>query len=533
MPVNCSARLLPYERTGSFSGLVLDYLKGGEEVRPLFSHEVSLDGIRNAIKAREVVPVDRPLLHDVFSSLYADQATPAQQKNIEAILSTSTFTICTAHQPNIFSGYLYFVYKILHIISISEDLNIKMPDCRFVPVYYMGSEDNDLEELGQVKVDGVKLVWNTKQQGAVGRMKVDKALLALITQLEGQLGVRSHGNEVIAMLRQSYKEGITIAEATKNLVDALFSEFGLLVLNADNAKLKAGMKPVFRDDLVNHTPFSLVTSMGHTLEQKYKVQVNPREINLFYIDDERRERIIQQGDRYTTESRLIDLSQDEILQLLDDYPECFSPNVVLRALYQETILPNIAFIGGGAEVAYWLELKAMFDHFSTPFPMLVLRNSFMFIETDDEKKLASFGLVPEDLFLGDFGLVDKYVKDQTSNVIDVNKEKQNADELFSGFKLKAAAVDHTLVQHIDALQTKLQKQLDSAGKKLLRAEKKNFETGKNQILKIRKKLFPGGSLQERVENFMPFFADYGPEFITEVYKVSPTLEQQFIIATIL
>jgi bacillithiol biosynthesis cysteine-adding enzyme BshC len=491
-----------------------------------------MDGIAKAIEAREAVPVDRPLLHKVFSSLYEAQATPAQQKNIEAILSPSTFTICTAHQPNIFSGYLYFVYKILHIIRIAEELNVKLPGYSFVPVYYMGSEDNDLEELGQVKVDGVKLIWNTKQKGAVGRMKVDEALLVLISQLEGQLGVRTYGKDVIAMLRNCYTKGITVAEATKNLVDALFSEYGLLVLNADNAELKALMKPVFRDDLVNHTPFSLVTSMGHQLEQQYKVQVNPREINLFYIDEGRRERIILQGDRYTTESRFIDLSQEEILQELDTHPERFSPNVVLRALYQETILPDIAFIGGGAEVAYWLELKPMFDHFNTPFPMLVLRNSFMFIEAEDEKKLHSFGLVPEDLFLGEYGVIDKYVKTQTSHVLEVDQEKAHASRLFNDFKLKAAAVDHTLVQHLDALHTRLQKQLDNAGKKLLRAEKKNFETGKNQILKIRNKLFPGGSLQERVENFMPFYADHGPAFISEVYRVSPTLEQQFIISTI-
>lgn len=530
--MNSSASVLPYEQTGAFSGLVIDYLNAAPALQSLYQVAPTAVGLREAIARRKAHPVNRPLLHEVFQEQYAGYASPMQKENIKSLLDENTFTICTAHQPNIFSGYLYFVYKILHVIRIAETMKTEMPELHFVPVYYIGSEDNDLEELGQVKVDGVKMVWQTKQEGAVGRMKVDKALLQLIAQLEGQLGVLPHGAAVIAMLRDAYQEGTTIAKATRRLVDQLFAQYGLLVLDADDARLKSIMKPVFANDLVQHDAYRLVTQTGEALQQQYKVQVNPREINLFYLVDGLRERIILQNSIYTTESGAIRMHKEEILQLLDAHPECFSPNVVLRALYQESILPDIAFVGGGSEIAYWLELKPMFDHFKVPLPALVLRNSFIVAKAEDTQKLHAFGLDIVDLFAGEFALIDKYVKTHSDEELDTEAELKAAHQMFDDLKAKAAAVDQTLVQHVEALRAKLDKQLIGAGKKILRAEKRKFETEKIQILKLRNKIFPNGNLQERVDNFMPYYATYGPEFISMLYEHSLSLEQQFTVIAI-
>jgi bacillithiol biosynthesis cysteine-adding enzyme BshC len=395
----------------------------------------------------------------------------------------------------------------------------------------MGSEDNDLDELGQVKVDGVKLVWQTEQEGAVGRMKVDKPLLQLIAQLEGQLGVLPQGPALIKVLRSCYREGISMAEATQALVDHLFQSYGLLVLNADDARLKAVMKPVFANDLVQHDAQRLVTETGAAMESQYKVQVNPREINLFYMIDGLRERIIEKDGRYTTESGAIQMNREEVLQLLEEHPECFSPNVVLRALYQETILPNIAFVGGGSEIAYWLELGAMFSHFGMTLPALVLRNSFLIAQEKDEQKLKEAGMSVEELFAGDFQMVDAYVKKHSTQTLHLKEEQAMADAMFRSLKEKAAAVDRTLMQHVDALQAKLNKQLDNAEKKLVRAEKRKFTVEQEQLIKLRARMFPGGSLQERVDNFMPYYAVLGEEFISAIYRHSLALEQQFTVIT--
>lgn len=527
--LDCTSRFMPYERTGLFSGLVVDYLNSGEAVRSFYSHPPNLEGIRSALAERKAFDTDRTLICEVFSGLYGDSATELQQEHIRQLASPTTFTICTAHQPNIFTGYLYFVYKILHTIRLASFLEDKIPGYQFVPVYYMGSEDNDLEELGQVKVDGVKMEWKTKQQGAVGRMKVDKALLQLIAQLEGQLGVQPYGQELISILRDSYREGTDIASATFRLVNHLFASYGLLVLVADDPRLKRKMEMVFREDLFSHVPHALVNKSGEALQSTYKVQVNPREINLFYLNEGLRERIVEDAGLFKVEHTNLRFTHEEIKKELAVHPERFSPNVVLRALYQETILPNVAFIGGGAEVAYWLEMKGMFDHYQVPFPVLVLRNSFLVGEKAQDSRLASFGFKMEDLFLPEFEMMNKYVAAHSANTLDVTEESTAADQLLSGLKKKAAAVDQTLLPHVEAIHARFQKQLNEAGKKLLRAEKRKFDDQRNQLLKIKAQLFPNGSLQERVDNFMPYYAQHGKAFIDALYKHSPALEQEFII----
>ncbi len=209
----------------------------------------------------------------------------AVQKNIEALLSPGTFTVTTAHQNNIFTGPLYFIYKILHAIKLADQLNKSLPPYKFVPVYYMGSEDADLAELNHINLNGEKLVWSTKQTGAVGRMKVDKDFLKLIDAIEGQLAVLPHGEEVIILVKDCYRLGEDIQTATFKIVNALFADYGLIVLFPDNAALKQQMLKVFEDDLLNQTASAIVEKTSARLGELYKVQAHPRDINLFYLED--------------------------------------------------------------------------------------------------------------------------------------------------------------------------------------------------------------------------------------------------------
>jgi uncharacterized protein YllA (UPF0747 family) len=201
-------------------------------------------------------------------------------------------------------------------------------------------------------------------------------------------------------------------------------------------------------------------------------------------------------------------------------------------LYQETILPNIAFVGGGAELAYWLELKSMFTHFQVPYPMLILRNSFLIYSAAQEKKLQSFQLSVEDLFLSEYDLMNRYVALHSTNDVSVTHQQTQAEELFRGFKDKAGAIDPTLVQHLQAMEARLQKQITEAGKKLLRAEKRRFEVQKAQVMKLREQLFPKNKLQERYDNFLPYYAQYGPAFLETLWKHSPDLDQTFILLSL-
>ena len=367
--MDCKADKLSYRQTNYFSKIVLDYLDQASSLQPFYNFPPTTDGIKKTIEQRKKIPVDRKLLAEELKKQYAAINTDNKVKeNIEALLSENTFTITTAHQPNIFTGPLYFLYKIIHAIKLAENLNESVAGHKFVPVYYMGSEDADIDELGHIYLDGEKLSWATKQTGAVGRMKVDKDLLKIIEKMEGQLWAEPHGKEVIELIKQSYKEGDTIQSSTFRLVNALFGKYGLIVLIPDNAALKSRMIDVFTDDLLQQQPSSIVSSTSAKLSEIYKVQANPREINLFYLKDNIRERIEVKSDKYEVLNTAISFSKDELLAELNDHPERFSPNVILRGLFQETILPNIVFIGGGGELAYWLQLKELFAHYKVSYP---------------------------------------------------------------------------------------------------------------------------------------------------------------------
>jgi bacillithiol biosynthesis cysteine-adding enzyme BshC len=526
--VDCTARFLPYSDTHQFSSLVLDYLNRENALSGFYAHFPSPEGIKAAVEQRIKNQVNRKVIVEAFRKTHLSRPlTRAQAKNLEALENENTFTVCTAHQPNIFSGYLYFIYKTLHAISLADSMNQQMPGNHFVPVFYIGSEDNDFEELSQINLDGQKLKWETKQTGAVGRMKVDKGLLALIHRIEGRLGVETRGAELIEILKDSYTEGVTITEATFRLLNHLFAEYGLLILQPDQPELKRQMIPVFKEDLESHLPYQLVEKSRTELKESYKAQVNPREINLFYLEDDSRQRITKKDGAFFVEGTNKQFTELEIMSELEHHPEKFSPNVVLRGIYQETILPNIAFIGGGSETAYWLELKKLFEHFKVPFPVLVLRNSFLLMSREQEIRLQKTGWRIEDLFQPDFDLMNRLVKKQSKHQLSLEQEVADAKLFYTKISTSAIAIDQTLTQHVAAIEKKALTHLRTLEKKMLRAEKRKFEAEHRQIQKIKAELFPNNGLQERVDNILPYYARYGKEIIDCILRQSPATDMQF------
>jgi bacillithiol biosynthesis cysteine-adding enzyme BshC len=479
---------------------------------------------------RAAFPVDRDRLVEAFRDAYAGMTMhPAQVQNLDKLSLENTFTVCTAHQPNIFSGYLYFVYKTVHTIILAKELSEAFPDRHIVPVFYIGSEDADLDELSQVNLDGQKIRWETDQAGAVGRMRVDDNLLALVDRIGGRVGVEPYGRELMDILRDAYRKGDTIASATFRLLNALFARHGLLVLQPDDGTLKRAMIPVFRDDLTRHQPYALVSETSELLDRQYKSQVHPREINLFYLQEGGRRRISRSGDTYLLEGTGQRFTQDEILAELDQYPERFSPNVVLRGLYQETILPDIAFVGGGSEIAYWLELKSLFDHYGVPFPVLVLRNSFLLVDPRNRARLDASGWTAEALFAGEQALMNQLVQQESGEAIDISADIALLEQYYTTLATKAGAIDQTLVGHVQAIGKKAVDRVSILQGKMLRAEKRKFETQRRQLQDALQGLFPGNSLQERVDNFMPWYARYGPAFIDAVCTHSPGIPSAFVI----
>jgi len=528
--MDCTSTRLPYKDTNSFSRIVTDYVAQSSALRPFYKHDVSIEGIKAAIEERKKFPGHRDLLVEELKAQYkAVQTSDKVLQNIDKLRKQNSFVITTAHQPNLFTGHLYFIYKIVHAIKIADELNQKLPDHEFVPVFYMGSEDADLEELNHIYLNGEKLTWDTRQSGAVGRMTT-KGIAKLIDRVESELAVQPFGKELIELIRKCYHEGDTIQQSTFKLINELFGDRGLIVLIADSARLKSVMRPVFEKDILEKEPSLVVEStIRQMTDAGMKVQANPRAINLFYLKDDLRERFTENGTGFHVHNTDLKFSKEDILKELENNPGNFSPNVILRGLYQETILPGVAFIGGGGELAYWLELRELFNHYKVPFPVLIVRNSFLIIDEKWKEKFDRLDLHERDIFRSEHELITDFVKRKTSNDLSLEKEREELKKYYDDLSETTAKVDKSLLQHIAALEKKALNKLDAFEKKLVRAEKRKYAEEQKLIQDLKLALFPNNNLQERVENFMPFYAKWGRKFLDCIYQNSPTFEQQFVI----
>jgi bacillithiol biosynthesis cysteine-adding enzyme BshC len=512
--------------------MITDYLKGDEKLKTFYKHPVSVEGIKSSIEARKQFNTPRNLLVEELSKQYQDiELTTIQKNNLQNLLQQNTFTICTAHQPNIFTGQLYFIYKILHVIKLAGHLKDVYPENNFVPVYYMGSEDADLEELGHINLNSEKLEWETKQTGAVGRMKVDKGLIKLIDRIAGQLEVLPCGKELITLLRAAYKEGSTIQQATLLLVNELFKEYGLIVLIPDNSNLKRAFNDVVKKELLEQFSHPLVEETCTELSKDYKAQASGREINLFYLNEGKRERIEKDGSGFKVEGLKLFWTEEEILNEVDQHPESFSANVILRGVFQEMILPNIAFVGGGGEIAYWLELKKVFQVSGVPYPVLIVRNSFLIIDEAQKEKFKKLSFSITDSFKPELDLINELVRRESNATLTLIKEKEQLNFFYNNLQEVTGKIDASLSEHVKALQAQASDKIVALEKKMLRTEKRKFEAQHRQIIKLKNELFPSNSLQERVDNFSLIYAKYGRDWLKALYNSSLTLEQQFALLT--
>ncbi len=494
--MNC--QYLPLAKTGQFSPLFLDYLNQNDTLRPFYNHFPSLPAFEPQMREKAFDASKRQVLVNALERQYRGiQGSP----DFSVLLRPNTFTVTTGHQLNIFTGPLYIVYKLITTINLAQRLKEAYPDYQFVPVYWMATEDHDFTEINHFSLFGKPYAWQTEQRGAVGRMNPQE-LQTLFRQIP----------EKLTLFEDAYLKHTTLADAVRHYVHELFGADGLICLDADDAELKRVFLPVMRDDLLHQTAGELVQQRTAQLEALgYKAVITPRNINLFYLADGLRERIERSDDSsggngpYKVVHTKLQFSEGELLTLLDEHPERFSPNVVLRPLYQETILPNLAYIGGPSEVPYWLQLKGVFDQYRTPFPLLMPRNFAMYVPLVSAKRINKLGLTPEDLFQDTTALKRRFVEHHTRHVLTFNSENKAINKALDNILHKAQMVDPTLEKAVLAETQRFANAVVRLEKKMRRAEEHNQETGIRQLLAVKEELFPKDGLQERTENFLTFY----------------------------
>ncbi len=506
---------IPFQKTGFFSKIMHHYLEKNKRITPFYGNFPDFNGFEKQIKDKQksVQTQSRILLVDVLKKQYKQiESSLKTQKNIELLQNKNTFTITTGHQLNLFTGPLYFLYKIISTINLCEKLSEKFPNQNFVPVYWMATEDHDFEEINFFNFKGNKIKWNSNQTGAVGRFSTD-GLQEVFDELSDKLGNSKNANELKQLFSDGYIKHANLTDATRFIANQLFGKYGLIILDADDASLKREFVPFVKEELFTQVSHKKVSKTITDFSKNYKAQVNPREINLFYLTDGLRERIVLKDEIYTVNNTDIKWSKSEIRKEVCNFPERFSPNVIMRPLYQEVILPNLCYIGGGGEIAYWLELKAFFKAVKIPFPILLLRNSVQIISEKQQKKLQKLDVSVEELFLKQPDLIAKKVLEKAQVSVDFTMQKQFLQTQFNQLKEVAKQTDVSFIGAVNAQEKKQLNGLDNLEKRLLRAEKRKQSELVNNIVKLQNKLLPNQSLEERQRNFSEYYLEYGEGFI--------------------
>lgn len=463
-------------------------------------------------------PVNRTIL--VEELLKQNQhAHPNSIKNIELLREDSTYTVTTGHQICSFTGPLYSIYKLISTLNLAQQLNKKYPNIKVVPVFWMATEDHDFDEINHVYLGGKKLEWLTQQKGPVGRFST----LEMAPFLEAI--TEEVGSDLAKILVKFYAESPNLAIAHNRIINHLFGEQGIVILDADSAALKKEMKNIFKSELVSNHTFDAVENTSEKLLSKgYKKQVTPREINLFYQETGLRERIVKEDETYTVLNTYLSFTEDELLELLEQSPEKFSPNVVMRPMYQETILPNLAYIGGPGELAYWLQLKHAFEVNNLNFPILVMRNMALLLKQNILRKIEKLPFSLADYFSSEHDLINDYIK-QVSD-ISFETEIKDLEQIFELTKEKAIQVDFSLERTVIAELKKAQNSINKISKKVTKAEKNNHEIAVNQIKSIKNSFFPNNTFQERRNNILEY---YSPELIKNLMDNLKSLEDNLTL----
>lgn len=505
---------------------MIDYLNQSESLKPYYSRFPALDNFKLQIEEKKKFDqVNRDVLvrslYNQYKNLTVSEFT---QQNIELLKNENTFTITTGHQLNLFTGHLYFLYKIVSVINLTKQLKEKYPENNFVPVFWMATEDHDFEEINHFYLHGKKIAWNRKARGAVGELST-QGLDEVFKVFSDEIGTSKNAEYLKNLFENAYLKHHKLTDATRFLVNELFSEYGLVILDGNDKALKNLFAPYVKNELLHQTSFKKVSETIRNFE--YPIQVNPREINLFYLDKNLRERIIKEGDTYIINNTNLRFSESEILELTEKHPEKFSPNVIMRPLYQEVILPNLCYTGGGGELAYWLELKSSFEEVKVPFPVLLLRNSVLLVTEKQNKKREKLNLSFSDLFEKQTHLINRKTNEFSEIDIDFSALKKQLEHQFDTLKKTVQKTDKSFAGAVSAQERKQIKGLENLEKRLLKANKKYFSDRLEQIISLQNQLFPNQTLQERIGNFSEFYESYGKTLITRLFDKQKPLEQEF------
>ncbi len=503
------------------------YIGSHPDFENFLNYKYDFNEFEKLIQERSKYQTDRKLLVSMLKEQYGSVSSSLlSSQNIENLAGPDCFTITTAHQPSLMSGPLYYVYKILSAIKLCKELSLSFPNHKFVPLFVLGGEDHDFEEINHLHLYQKKIEWQSNDSGSVDQYSTE-GLETVIHRMIEILGERSLGLDILNSLKIKLSSCKDYNEFAFLLTHSLFDHLGLIILKMDTPGFKRQFSPIVKAEILNQKSKTIVNQTQKSLEEAgWDSQAFARQVNFFYRIKGIRNRIDLENGAYKILDSDISFTPEEIENEISNHPENFSPNVIMRPLFQEMILPNLAYIGGGGEIAYWLERKAQFEHFNIHFPMLIRRTSALIIGDHQSKQLEKLGLSILDLFKEKEDLIKYYLEISDSPDYKLDSFKSEIEATFKNIEAHVSLIDKSLEKTTQSEAVKAQKSLDYLQGKLKKSIKQKEEINLKRIDRLVDKLFPGG-LQERHDNIFEYISNYGPQIIDQMLEHCMPFDKKF------
>jgi len=454
-------------------------------------------------------PENRQRLVSALRNQYAKLGhSEVVESQLQKLAMPNCVTISCGHQLVMFGGPMYVAFKMLSVIKLANELQAAFPDYQFVPIHWLHGEDHDVEEVSKLTLFGKPMLWETDQTGPVGELSTQG--LDILAQ-----EIASKGANQSALL---FAKNDSLLHASFSFLHHWFGDMGLLQIDASATSLKELFLPIAQQEVAEKTSHAAILQTTSELENRgYKAQIQPREVNLFWLENGQRYRIAATADGYEFVGSGKQVSESELLSLMEASPEKVSPNVALRPLYSQIILPDVAFVGGPAEVAYWAQFTGLFQAFQVPMPVVLPRFSSMILKEAQKKKLDKWELAIASLFEDEPVLKRNWLQKVSNLPIELKTMEQELENWWGQLSVLAAKTDASLEAWVLAEQARFSKQTDNVFKRMLKAGETTFEADWQQFINLKSRLFPNGHLQEREEAWLGFCLN-NPHWLQEIYE---------------
>ncbi len=535
MPVAAAPALrrLSFDRLAAFPKLFSAYCTDFDAVRDYYGAPFyEAEARRRAAERAAEHPRDREALAEaLLAQNEAWEPDDIVRRNIEALRDPEAVAVVTGQQVGLFGGPLYTPLKILTTLQLAERL-AEETGRPVVPVFWLEGEDHDFEEVAGVQVlrrnEPVRLRYDAGEvppegnRGPAGQRVLTEAIGDVLDALDAALSDTEFKPGLMEHVRAAYRPGATLLDAFARLLRRLFPESGLIFISPNDRRMKQLAAPLFRREVEQPSASAgRVREGGEALKQRYHAQLHARPTNLFLLTEEGRLPLDLEEDG-TLRLRGTDrtFARGELLALLDEAPERFSPNVALRPLMQDALLPTAAYVAGPGEVSYFAQLGPVYAWAGVPLPVLYPRASATLVESKVQKVLDTYGLdVPD--FEGDLDRLFQRVVVAAMEV-DVEDAFQEANrqlhQALNGLKPQVEQVDATLGQTVEATRAALAKEMGRLQGRVVKAEKRSQGEVRAQLEKARNNLFPEGVLQERTISALYFLNKYSPALLDELQR---------------